>query len=1228
MTDLAPAVQIPLPLIEMEKTSAQRSSFGGAASEAGGAYRAGVAAVIAAHLLYGWDLTHLDLPKGEAVPGTLRLEADEPVDDIVVALSGGGQAFLQAKRTLKLTTTPGSQLAKAMSQCRNAVIESELDPQVDRLVIVSGSISGPMRDLREALRRQRDPFSGALSKAQATALERFEPLLDGLDRIQRARLFDCLRIWNCDAEAQGGGDAERAAALLDGTIVSHGLGPRAFLALAAKARDVARLRSGLDADRLIDCLREAEIELTEDASGARGARIVARQQAVARYRQRLQISGDSIRLLGVGAGLPNLPIADIDASIEATEPWLEEDRPSERPLDLLVRRRGRLLLTGLPGAGKSTALRRAAAIQAGEAHGPLPIAIRLDVLARRVEHSGFTDAVIELASEDAPPADRELLREELREAIDGGRATFFFDALDEARGRSRAVIDAIMTFLDGVDPSVEVVLATRDTKADDAAALGFRHARLCGPERLDQTIEGILRAFALHRKIANPKGWVQPRQMWVDRVLSRDPDLKSTPLMPILLAVSAAQADDSGLPEVRPEILRRVIRDVVSQWETGRTQGGALELGKITGTRATEALLECFIAEGVTLAAELRPSEEQVAKVLAAGLEEKWSLAPGEAKATAREAIAFWDESGVFLKSSQGEVEPRVKLFSELADAWHHSSAEDDEQSRAWVRKALADGERDEALKLAACLSEVVAEELIRTSTRGGRARDVFLALETIKQGAQVGDTAIDEVAKGLIELVAGGGQTGIKAAGELVAMDVPEHLRDQGLGCIQRELPRDRALIAEVRATVNWGLARDDAAMARFEEMLRSDPPKPLPSEELRDIRTRLQLSGVDGQWSAAVAAAAEVLVPLSESNAALAARQVEKLGMRSAQRIVDVIQAAGHGDLVAHYKKQVARSFKQANFWAKGVARSREADHLFLEMISECGEEFELSVREQRGLDELVDFYFTLGIPDSAGFSFTEITLDHPARVRELIHAAVVLGGFDADKLASEARLLQRETEAHERSSLSQIIYIPGVDRELNRWSRVGEPDPMVDDLTRHLGGVRFSAHRAAAALAAAPQSLGVHGKVLSKLDRMRGWRLQLGGLLALETASNEGAALELAAEWSKEGKAPLRRMAGQFAAVAIPTLPEARSLFVLSLADRDSGVRAEAVDSFDAGNLDRELRNAIEVARDGSTEWECRWCTHQNPQPTGSCAKCQSVDPELSQKIDALLRAESTR
>ena len=1206
----------------MKEIRAKRSSLGGAADEAGGAYRAGVAAVIAAHLLYGWDLKALGLPSGAAVPSTVRLEADEAVDDIVVELSGGGRAFLQAKRALRLATTPGSQLAKAMSQCRRAAVESGLDPKTDRLVIVSGSVSGPMGDLKEALRRQQDPFSGELSEAQATAFERFEPLLEGLDLPQRKRLLDCLTIWECDAEELDGDAAERAAALLDGRIVSHGMGHRAFLALVAKAREIARLRSGLDADGLIDCLKEAGIELTKDASGARGARIVARQQASARYRQRLQITGNSIRLLGVGAGLPELPLTDIDASVEATEPWLEEERPAERPLDLLIRRRGRLLLTGLPGAGKSTALRKAAAVQAGEARSPLPIIVRLDVLARRLEHSGFIDAVVDLASEDAPPADRELLREDLREAVASGSATLFLDALDESRGKSRAVVNAVLSFLEGADPSLEVLLATRDTKITDAAALGFREARLSEPEKLDRTIEGILRAFALHRKIDNPKEWVKPRKRWVNGVLSRDPALKSTPLMPILLAVTAVQTDHAQLPEVRAEILRRVVRDVVSEWEAGRTRDGVLELGDIKGTQAAEALLECFIAEGVTLAAELRPDEERVASVLAASLEEKWSLPPGKAKATAREAISFWDEAGVFLKSPQGEVEPRVKLFSELADAWHHSNA-DDAHTRGWVRRALADGERDEALKLAASLSKVAAAELIRASVKDGRGPAVFLALETIRQGAKVDEVAVNELIYGLIGLVNGGGQTAIKATAALVVMDIPENLRDQVLETIRRTLPHDHALVAEVRAIINWGLKQDDAAVAQFEEVLASDPPKPL--EKPRDVRDRLRLSGTDGNWSTAVAQVAEVLVPLSESNAALAAQQMEKVGMRSAERISDAIKASGHGNLAKDFENSFRSAFGHATLWAKGFARSEEANERFLKMIAESGVQTKLSIREQRGLDELVDFFFTLGIPDSESFSFAEMTLDAPIRMRELAQAAIVLGGFDADKLASEARVFQHETELQEDDSLSQIIYMPGVDREMDRWDRVSEPDPLVDELIRHLGGVRFSAYRAAAALAAAPQGCGVHNKVIAKLDLMKGWRLRLGGLLALDTSRDDRMALDLAADWLEEGRTRLRGVSGSFVALAFP---RAKDLFISALADRDSGVRAEAVESLDAKYLNGDLRAAIENARDGSTEWECIWCTHQNQPSSESCEEYRSVGPELSRKIDTLLRPKQPR
>jgi hypothetical protein len=58
---------------------ADSSAVGGAAGEAGGEFRAGLAAVIAAHVLRGWELTILGLPSGSAVPQTVELETDDAV---------------------------------------------------------------------------------------------------------------------------------------------------------------------------------------------------------------------------------------------------------------------------------------------------------------------------------------------------------------------------------------------------------------------------------------------------------------------------------------------------------------------------------------------------------------------------------------------------------------------------------------------------------------------------------------------------------------------------------------------------------------------------------------------------------------------------------------------------------------------------------------------------------------------------------------------------------------------------------------------------------------------------------------------------------------------------------------------------------------------------------------------------------------------------------------------
>jgi hypothetical protein len=1201
-----------------------RSALGGAANEAGSGYRAGVGAVIAAYSLYGWDLLALELPRGSAVPDAIRFEADAALDDIVAELKGGGRALLQAKRSLKLSDRAGSALAQAVQQCRRAVAEEDLDPIRDRLVLTGGSISGPIRDLQLALRRRREPLAGAPTAKEADAMKRFEALLVGMAQVEHDLLLDCLVIWECDAEEPGGDAAERAAALLDGSIVAYGQGHRALAALGSTARDLARRRGGTDLSGLIEILREAEVELLDDASGAAAARLVTRQQAGARYRRHLQARGETIRLLGVGAGLPDLPLADVDADVKATEPGLdqEHEKSSERELELLLRRRGRLLLTGLPGAGKSTSVRIAAARQAGNPDAPLPVFISLDALANRLGSKGFGELLLDLATEHAPAADRALLREEIEAAIGAGNATLYLDALDETRARSRALVDALCDYLDGVKSSVELILTTRDSKIADAQILKLPEARLAPPSGIRNTIKAILRAFAQRRGVEDPETWIKPRLGWVDRALSRDRDLESTPLMPVLLTVSAGTKSDPGqLPQLRADILKGVVADVVAEWETTKAESGSLALGEISGSRAADALLECFVIEGALLAKEGRPDLDSVVQDLAGVFTEDWKLGAGDARASAREAIAFWDEAGVFLLTEDDELVPRVKLFSELADAWHHSQADPDRVSR-WVREALEDGERGEALKLAASLSAVAADALAAAgaAVTDAGSKVLFLALDAIEEGAEVSASRIAELFEALLEVMAAGGGSSLEAAGRLAGPGVPAALQQRAFESFERDLPADHALIAQVRATVNWDLERDPAALRRFEMVLDSKPPEPI--EERADAPAVLALWGVDSRWSDAVAVAAEELVPSSEAAARVAAEQTVHVAGGAAKRIVAVLEQNGYGELAIEHQRLTDRTISRSRSWAKRWQESRQADLDFFELVGELGDEVGMGVRERRGLGELVDLFFTLEIPSSQGHEFTKMVLEFSERMRELIEIIISLAGFDPALLATQARQFRREIEGEDAFSPSSLIFIPGTERKVDRWGCLEDPEAAVAQLLMQFHGFRFSASVAASALVAAPPELEVHPKVLEKLDELERWRQRLAGLVALDTAGSLEGGLALAREWLSSGPSPLRRSAAVYVGVMVSRSDPARALLLDALADPDGKVRQSAIESLRAEDLDPELRAAVAASTSGLGEWDCTECGESNPPGTSPCRKCSTVGPELSKPIEQLL------
>ena len=120
---------------------ANRSTGGGAATHAGTNYQNRVAGWTAVHILAEQDSTApWDLPATITLEA-LHAEAPRSVDDLNVTTAAGGSVLAQAKHTLTLETTPASDLAWTIGQFVAEYRNAALDPDKDRLVIVTSSRS-------------------------------------------------------------------------------------------------------------------------------------------------------------------------------------------------------------------------------------------------------------------------------------------------------------------------------------------------------------------------------------------------------------------------------------------------------------------------------------------------------------------------------------------------------------------------------------------------------------------------------------------------------------------------------------------------------------------------------------------------------------------------------------------------------------------------------------------------------------------------------------------------------------------------------------------------------------------------------------------------------------------------------------------------------------------------------------------------------------------------------
>jgi hypothetical protein len=187
-----------------------------------------------------------------------------------------------------------------------------------------------------------------LTGQEQQELTRLDELLAVLDPDQRRALLAAAHIVHLDVEEPSRPHATAGRLALT-HVAAEGHSQDAWTHLLSLAGEASRARQGYDLDGWT-----AQLAGRVALRGDGGSSLVRRNQVRGRYVETVRSLGRFVDLRQMGASLPRVALRDLDAAIGVIiDP--SDERQTEH-LRWAFLRRGRVVLTGLPGSGKSTAL--------------------------------------------------------------------------------------------------------------------------------------------------------------------------------------------------------------------------------------------------------------------------------------------------------------------------------------------------------------------------------------------------------------------------------------------------------------------------------------------------------------------------------------------------------------------------------------------------------------------------------------------------------------------------------------------------------------------------------------------------------------------------------------------------------------------------------------------------------------------------------------------------------
>lgn len=1192
-----------------------RGALGGSSNELGAAYRRRVAAWVMSHGLRGRDLPGLDITSGHGVPVTVALETDDAVDDIRVELSGGVKVFVQAKHKLELRVTKDAPFFDAIDQWKRAIARGNGDTSRTVFVLAAQSGSGTIGDLRTALNRNRLEIAGAHTEPEQAALCRLRALLNDLSTDQIDHFLRSTHILILNLDPDGQGDAGVAEALLDGPVVQNKQGRRAWLALSHFASELAIMRAGAQMKDWLDALRGAGLTLVVDSQKSAASRFEATRLAELRYRQVVEMRGSSIDLRGLGCKLPPFSTEECAFRVRvATSSGLDARSESlGRGLVGAIRRRGRVLLLGLPGGGKSTALSIASARWARRQDWPLPIRVDLSALLPRMAEYSPLDNVIAVATQDLALEDRPLVRDKMVEAARAGEIAFFLDGLDETRERRLDVVRYLERLLQQVHVDAEIVVSTRDAAYAQAATLNFKELRLLPPDRDD--IKGLLHflleKIATHSyelSPANARTWILRRTIWIDHLLDQDGRLLETPLIPIVVALLAGETDDlSQLPTSRAKILDYVINSIVGRWELQEHWRNSLQLGSLTLSEVPGALSETFAVVSYLLIDRSELAREDAIREVARRFQINWGIAAGRADAMAKISLDFWDEAGILIGSgSKPVLSARVPLLADIGAARYLERLQGEERQSALLR-LVNDETSHEAANLAAGMSPSIAEDMVRHAVKSVSLDLVLLAARSICEGANVPDGSLERLVHSLREyLQATDTGKSWDVAKTIARMPVPHEQRPAVRQAFQDALSPEQALVATALGSVCWGAP--DLALVR--EALRKGPP-------------RVRRPFVDDAFQSLVLRSVDLLGdhPDLASDIVDGARHVSAY---ASDPLFSRLREMGYKDLVEEATREIRQQGVRLIKFFKANDASRDS---FFQIIASIAPISHLPISERRRLDTLSDFFSALGTGEASPGEIDTALFEQPPLLTNVAQIVAKLAGLDLGIIAAEAQSILDEREQEARSELRSMLYDNPKEIRLDRWQEVDITEAR--DILLPLLGNRslWLADVAARALLHAPEKNDVVRWIDARIEKLDSRNRFVSAWLVLHLDSTESRATA----WSCSSDCIMRRAAAHLMTALFLTKKVTLDKIIPLMSDTDSEVRQTVLEllyKFGTREHRELLRKEIEIAAETPFgTWFCMRCGHTNDATRYSCEACRTVGPDL-QKVARNLIASDLR